>query len=693
MTRLMAVALAGCMVLASGCAKNLVCGPGTTLEGKLCVPEKADGGAGDGGTVTDAGSADGGSCKPSCFERECGDDGCGGSCGACADPAKPTCDKAIGRCEAQCVPDCSGKTCGDDGCGGSCGTCQSGSVCEAWGKCVPQAWTCDPHWYAAGDTCDCGCGAPDPDCQDPSAPVSGCTSTEKCASDGTCQPKVPAAWTCAPTSYDARDKCDCNCGAPDPDCAFSSLPVVGCPGASPTCNADGTCAQCVPDCTGKVCGPDGCGGTCGTCTDTALSACVGGACVSPCNPKPLICETDDCGDDGCGGSCGTCQTGWSCQAGNCVKDPAPDDPQSCVGHCGSDAPAGCGCSPGCKADGTCCSDYQTACACRPDCTGKQCGPDGCGGTCGTCSGSTPYCDADQQCLAQCQPKCDGAQCGDDGCGGSCGTCAAGSSCSWNRQCVPDTWRCDPGTYGAKDGCDCGCGAPDPDCGVSGTYTIGCPSSTTACTSQGLCDVQFCSSNTACAPKWCTGVYWAGNGKDEGVCADPVSDAKATGQPCSWNGECASGVCAGDQCRIYCEKDSDCPGSEKCLGVPMRDTPTGPITGFVAVCDLLSGSGTPCSSQVGCPGEVCVAYPDPTDLEPLYLCDSGTTANLGTDCSLLTCPAGQTCVDTSKGPECTIDCPGGAADCPAGFHCGSTTFHNNGTPETSDDPTVAVCLPN
>jgi hypothetical protein len=38
-----------------------------------------------------------------------------------------------------------------------------------WGVCyksgtAPDAWNCDPSYYAAADGCDCGCGIFDPDC-------------------------------------------------------------------------------------------------------------------------------------------------------------------------------------------------------------------------------------------------------------------------------------------------------------------------------------------------------------------------------------------------------------------------------------------------------------------------------------------------------------------------------------------------
>ncbi len=48
-----------------------------------------------------------------------------------------------GHCQG-CTPNCSGKECGDDGCGGTCGSCPTGQVCDQ-GRCV-----CDdrlpPNW-------------------------------------------------------------------------------------------------------------------------------------------------------------------------------------------------------------------------------------------------------------------------------------------------------------------------------------------------------------------------------------------------------------------------------------------------------------------------------------------------------------------------------------------------------------------
>jgi hypothetical protein len=65
-----------------------------------------------------------GGCLPDCHNKECGSNGCGGSCGFCAQGN----DCVDGLCFV-CEPDCANKECGGDGCGGSCGTCQDGAKC------------------------------------------------------------------------------------------------------------------------------------------------------------------------------------------------------------------------------------------------------------------------------------------------------------------------------------------------------------------------------------------------------------------------------------------------------------------------------------------------------------------------------------------------------------------------------------
>ena len=691
---------------------GLTCGAGTSLADGACVAEAGgtqgpdlaapDGldSAADTGEFADAAdsvdtSSDSGSdatCVPNCVGRNCGDDGCGGSCGSCGTAQKPFCDTSLGACVATCVPQCTGKNCGSDGCGGSCGPCATDLSCLPQGLCVPPAWTCNPTYYAASDACDCACGAYDPDCDDASVVVAGCKSLEICDKQGKCASKVPTAWTCQPTQYGALDSCDCGCGAVDPDCLFSFLGISGCK-TGETCGADGTCAKCQPDCKGKVCGDDGCGGKCGDCSGSDV--CSGGQCVNPCAPKPLLCASNTCGDDGCGGTCGNCGTGTECVAGVCKAIVVPPAPDSCDGSCGSLAPSGCSCAIGCAKNGNCCKDYSTACTCKPNCAGKQCGDDGCGGTCGTCGVGAPYCGTNQQCSATCTKQCGGKACGDDGCGGQCGSCGAESSCGGSFQCVPGSWKCAQLYFADGVACDCGCGAPDPDCSNAKALVYGCPTPTTACSAAGLCAVSFCTGNGACGPgQWCTGVYAAGGGAFQGVCAVPEGAAKAPGAFCTAGSECASATCIDGLCRVHCAADADCPTMERCLGAPVFLPTSSKPAGFTGVCVSLLGSGAPCKAQADCePGlELCSAFVDPVTFAPRYLCDVGSAAGSGKSCANATCGAGQFCAPSAAGPVCGLACPGGAADCPAGTTCANVAFNDHGTADPADDPKVAACVP-
>ncbi len=283
------------------------------------------------------------------------------------------------------------------------------------------------------------------------------------------------------------------------------------------------CPSCTPSCSGKQCGDDGCGGSCGKCTSG--QQCKNGKCVA-CTPN---CSGKQCGDDGCGGSCGSCSTNETCKNGKCEPKCTPN----CSGkQCGDD---GCGGSCGsCPANHDC---INGKCVCRKQCTGKQCGPDGCGGSCGTCA-SGSVCTFNGLC---CQPNCTGKQCGGDGCGGSCGTCQSGYSCVGGK-CVggaPPQWTCASTKYGASDGCDCNCGAYDPDCDKQPVPAYNC-NPNEVCTKSGKCCKPDCSGKQ-CGDDGCGGSC--------GTCT--------SGQQCK-NGQCVAGCtpnCAGKQCG-----DDGCGGS-------------------------------------------------------------------------------------------------------------------------------------
>jgi len=91
------------------------------------------------GWATEGGDILGGGCTPDCIGKQCGDNGCGGSCGRCSS-AGEICPggvcvsgsgsvSPVGNTPPGCIPNCAGKQCGDNGCGGSCGDCTQGYVC------------------------------------------------------------------------------------------------------------------------------------------------------------------------------------------------------------------------------------------------------------------------------------------------------------------------------------------------------------------------------------------------------------------------------------------------------------------------------------------------------------------------------------------------------------------------------------
>lgn len=51
------------------------------------------------------------------------------------------------------------------------------------------------------------------------------------------------------------------------------------------------------------------------------------------------------------------------------------------------------------------------------------------------------------------------------------------------------WSCQGAFYAAQDGCDCGCGLPDPDCTFDTQETFGCVAELQVCNEHGMCEVS------------------------------------------------------------------------------------------------------------------------------------------------------------------------------------------------------------
>lgn len=172
-----------------------------------------------------------GECIELCDGKECGGDGCGGSCGQC--PQGLSCNP-IGQCS--CESNCEGKTCGPDGCGAICGTCYADEECGADGLC---------HQLPPGP---CGNG----DCEADKG-----ESCKSCAEDcGECPP-------CGNGICDAAESCEIcpgDCGPCNEGdcCKFHDVPGCGDPavsscvcGIEPDCCAQSwhnVCVELAKDC-------------------------------------------------------------------------------------------------------------------------------------------------------------------------------------------------------------------------------------------------------------------------------------------------------------------------------------------------------------------------------------------------------------------------------------------------------------
>lgn len=310
-----------------------------------------------------------------------------------------------------CQQACEDKQCGQVGeC--DCGSCAEGETCNDKFVCEKEGPACEAVCEAFSIECgpfnECECG----DCEVGFA----------CSADGLCEVD-PCVEKCADRECGEMDGCVCgSCGQEE------------------ECGEDGLCFVVVPpceeECTDIECGAVGdC--ECGDCEDDF--ACVGNACVEKSDPCVDVCEGKECGDfkapDDGDCDCGTCTDGFYCnEDGMCIEESTSCDDLCSDLDCGMAEECDCGeCGENetCT-DNECIPDVIDPCA--DACEGQECGDDN-GCFCGVCTFG--------QCVGgacACVPNCGEIECGPDGCGGSCGECPGSQVCAWDGKCHND---CDP----------------------------------------------------------------------------------------------------------------------------------------------------------------------------------------------------------------------------------------------------------
>ncbi len=504
-----------------------------------------------------------GECDPPCDPDACED--CNGEF------CESTCDEAAGEiCDGngscvepgECDPPCDPDACEDCIDGACVSTCTAGMVCDGNGNCV-EPGECDPPCDT--DACeDCIDGACVSTCEAEQCEVcngaggceSSCTGNEVCDGAGNCvDPGVcdPACDADA-CQHCVEGSCQSTCAA-DEECdgAGNCFDPSVC---NPACDAN-ACEHCVE-------------GTCeSTCTGDQICDGSGNCCI------PETCESieKECGRwiRPCAGllECGDCSAGYHCDnSGTCVANCVPETCNSLGKDCGL-WPDGCGLELNCGGcqTGYLCEDGVCT-ACQPNCSGLECGPDGCGGSCGNC-GIDETC-MDGYCMPSCTPDCQYKECGSDGCGGSCGSCSGRDTCV-SGTCLGESWQCQEMGQCILNNCTSwplaySCVYPPHNC----------PSCVTNCTSHSdnattlnrLWSVLQCLYNADCWPDnprdW-PGCVQLSCASEYDLCMDGCI-ADCDGRECGSNGcggscgSCGSGeVCNSGQCIPSCTPD--CSGRE------------------------------------------------------------------------------------------------------------------------------------
>lgn len=425
-------------------------------------------------------------------------------------------------------------------------SCKSPALCEA-GLAVGACATCvsDVDYRCTGATLEV-CAA------------DGMTFQKKleCETAALCNTVAMTCTTatCAPNKITCQDNVLLKCNADGTD--FAEMTPCG----QGTCDAKGgDCNVCTPgqkkcdgaavatcNAAGQAFDKTACGGGekcvgAGQCVECAADAdcsaltkgCVVGACVSNmCTTKNALAATK-C--TAAGNRPGTCSSGMCVCTPQCTKDCGADGcGGTCPNKCGSKMCVGDACVD-CADDGDCASDPNR-------CKVGECNDGVCSQTDardGVACGSGGHCRSGSCCTPNCAGKCSGS----DGCGGTCP-----NNCSGDLECVGGTCQ------------------PTQSCGdrkVSGTE--GCDPTAVGFNEFNCSrDCEKITAYTQCGPGWPECLN--GTVCNLGMCSRPCSTSSdcdvVDGQP-GIQAYCP--VPRGTTCVIGCMSDQDCPPSALCNG--------------------------------------------------------------------------------------------------------------------------------
>ena len=370
----------------------------------------------------------------------------------------------------------------------------------------PVSWNCLDYYYWDGVYCDCGCGEVDPDCEnDDISSCDTCGLSGGCAGgicpasidpDDITQCTVPDGWLCGSITYHDGYDCDCGCGIPDPDCLGTTRDYCE------RCTSPGSCAEDDGYCSEHIDANDNtfCSGPPPTWTCQRRFYGDGVLCHCGCGAPDPDCENRECD---------VCNATGACSSRPCPGMINPNNEPFCIQP---EVPAGWTCDSFAYGDGFTC----------------HCG-------CGV---------QDYDCLTADASACEDCY--------RCGNleCPTAVQPGDTTKCIPppDGWRCDAALYRDGNSCECGCGAPDPDCGgTTPDNCWNCP--------EGSCTDYTCANlepndNAHCIneppPEWTCSYAFYGDGACDCGCgvidSDCASAARSACIFCNPTGGCSNAAC-------------------------------------------------------------------------------------------------------------------------------------------------------
>ena len=303
----------------------------------------------------------------------------------------------------------------------------------------------------------------------------------------------------------------------------------------------------------------------------------------------------------------------------------------------------------------------------------------------------------------CAPACEEKQCGSDGCGGSCGECDDGDVCNGEETCAQGL--CVPGESAqCNDGNPCTLDECDALAGCQHAEHLGPCDDGNPCTEGGTCVTGICTGGNKivcndgnpCTADACSSV---------GGCVHvpntlPCDDA----DPCTGGDQCAEGICeSGKNVCFPCQSDLDClehDDGNLCNGI---------VACLEGLCQAVSDSQVVCAE----PPTPCITVAcDPLTgicvenvVTGTVYCDDGQLCTIDDLCKAGVCSGKP--VNCEEGNKCTIDwcapddgCVHAPIECPYEkchtSYClpyvGECTYQPIACPEDDDACTVATCDP-